>query len=196
MRFSLSPASLGRAHSLAFLISHFCRLLDVARRRFAARGWKNVQVLCQDATFFTLPEWGDSDNFMSARGAVRSVLFFPSHALDLTILEPLCVLRSLNLQLVHDELFLVDDPIALCTPRPDRRAVSFITAFQPLTCHDWICRLDPAGLLAVADFYTSSRASTPLERAIGNGNERRTGFVSRWFWQIWYDFLNLISAGS
>ena len=45
-------------------------LLDVARRRFAARGWTNVQVLCQDATFFTLPEWGDS--LVHARGAVRS----------------------------------------------------------------------------------------------------------------------------
>ena len=44
-------------------------LLDVARRRFAARGWRNVQVLCQDATFFSLPEW--DNNLVSARGAVR-----------------------------------------------------------------------------------------------------------------------------
>lgn len=49
------------------------------------------------------------------------------------------------------------------------------------------CSLDPDGLLGVVDFYTSSRASTSLERAIGNGNERRTGFFSRWFWQIWYE---------
>jgi betaine lipid synthase len=74
-------------------------------------------------------------------------------------------------------------------------------------------RLDPAGLLGVADFYTSalsaafgigrpadphrssSRASTPLERAIGNGNERRTGFLSRWFWQIWFD-LDHVSLSS
>ena len=31
-------------------------LLEVARRRFAKRGWTNVQVLCQDASSFTLPE--------------------------------------------------------------------------------------------------------------------------------------------
>jgi betaine lipid synthase len=32
-------------------------LLQVARERFARRGWKNVTVLCQDATSFILPEW-------------------------------------------------------------------------------------------------------------------------------------------
>jgi betaine lipid synthase len=57
------------------------------------------------------------------------------------------------------------------------------------------CRLDPSGLLSVVDFYTSSRASTQLERAIGNGNERRTGFISRWFWQIWFD-LDHVSLSS
>ena len=62
-----------------------------------------------------------------------------------------------------------------------------ISSHAPLT-HLGATRLDPAGLLGVADFYTSSRASTPLERAIGSGNERRTGFFSRWFWQIWYVF--------
>lgn len=34
-------------------------LLAVARKRFAARGWQNIHVLCQDATSFTLPEWDD-----------------------------------------------------------------------------------------------------------------------------------------
>jgi len=32
-------------------------LLEIARQRFAARGWKNVHVLCQDASRFVLPEW-------------------------------------------------------------------------------------------------------------------------------------------
>ena len=34
-------------------------LLKVARKRFAAKGWFNVNVLCQDASQFTLPEWAD-----------------------------------------------------------------------------------------------------------------------------------------
>lgn len=35
-------------------------LLEVARKRFERRGWKNVHVLCQDATNFILPEWTES----------------------------------------------------------------------------------------------------------------------------------------
>lgn len=34
-------------------------LLEVARTRFRERGWKNVHVLCQDASTFTLPALGD-----------------------------------------------------------------------------------------------------------------------------------------
>jgi betaine lipid synthase len=34
-------------------------LIQVARKRFAEKGWNNVTVLCQDATEFSLPEWSD-----------------------------------------------------------------------------------------------------------------------------------------
>lgn len=34
-------------------------LLQVARKRFANKGWTNVTVLCQDASRFSLPEWSD-----------------------------------------------------------------------------------------------------------------------------------------
>ena len=34
-------------------------LLQVARKRFAEKGWSNVTVLCQDASEFSLPEWCD-----------------------------------------------------------------------------------------------------------------------------------------
>lgn len=34
-------------------------LLQVARKRFAEKGWSNVSVLCQDASKFSLPEWSD-----------------------------------------------------------------------------------------------------------------------------------------
>lgn len=32
-------------------------LLEVARKRFAKKGWKNVHCLHQDASKFVLPEW-------------------------------------------------------------------------------------------------------------------------------------------
>ncbi|KAJ7647411.1 hypothetical protein FB45DRAFT_893372 [Roridomyces roridus] len=36
-------------------------LLQIARKRFAKRGWTNVTVLCQDASSFTIPEWEHTD---------------------------------------------------------------------------------------------------------------------------------------
>ena len=40
-----------------YLVDLCAPLLDVARARIARHGWKNVTVLHQDATVFTLPEW-------------------------------------------------------------------------------------------------------------------------------------------
>ncbi|ORY34834.1 hypothetical protein BCR39DRAFT_476586 [Naematelia encephala] len=46
-------------------------LLEVARRRFEAKGWKNVHVLCQDASRFVLPEW-ESGN-LDPRGSLTAI---------------------------------------------------------------------------------------------------------------------------
>jgi len=40
-----------------YLIDLCGPLLEVSRKRFEARGWKNVHCLLQDATTFVLPEW-------------------------------------------------------------------------------------------------------------------------------------------
>ncbi|KAH7103697.1 hypothetical protein BKA62DRAFT_48646 [Auriculariales sp. MPI-PUGE-AT-0066] len=48
--------------------------------------------------------------------------------------------------------------------------------------------LDPeCGLIGVVDFYTSSKAGSLHERAIG-GERKECSWTSRWFWQIWFDF--------
>lgn len=46
-------------------------LLDVARKRFAAKGWKNVHVLCQDASRFVLPEWESGQ--LDPRGSLTAI---------------------------------------------------------------------------------------------------------------------------
>ncbi|WVR08104.1 hypothetical protein IAU60_005150 [Kwoniella sp. DSM 27419] len=46
-------------------------LLDVARARIKARGWKNVHVLCQDASSFVLPEWEKGE--VDPRGSIRAI---------------------------------------------------------------------------------------------------------------------------
>lgn len=45
-------------------------LLQVARRRFAAKGWNNVTVLRQDASEFSLPEWSDGQDPKGSVGFV------------------------------------------------------------------------------------------------------------------------------
>lgn len=46
-------------------------LLEVARKRFAAKGWKNVHVLCQDASRFVLPEWESGE--LDPRGSLTAI---------------------------------------------------------------------------------------------------------------------------
>lgn len=89
------------------------RLLEVARKRFAARGWKNVHVLCQDATFFSLPEWESGE--VSARGAVRYIAS--------SLCRRVPSYRRCGPQFVHVELFALHDPLVLCASRSDRRLV-------------------------------------------------------------------------
>ncbi|TFK53663.1 S-adenosyl-L-methionine-dependent methyltransferase [Heliocybe sulcata] len=43
------------------------------------------------------------------------------------------------------------------------------------------------GLIGVVDFYTSGRQASLHEKAIG-GDSKECGWLSRWFWQIWFDF--------
>ncbi|KAK8849633.1 hypothetical protein IAR55_004968 [Kwoniella newhampshirensis] len=46
-------------------------LLDIARERIKARGWKNVHVLCQDASRFVLPEWESGE--LDPRGSLTAI---------------------------------------------------------------------------------------------------------------------------
>jgi betaine lipid synthase len=46
-------------------------LLEVARKRFAAKGWKNVHCLCQDASRFVLPEWESGE--LDPRGSLTAI---------------------------------------------------------------------------------------------------------------------------
>jgi len=46
-------------------------LLEVARQRFKAKGWKNVHVLHQDASAFVLPEW--EAGTLDPRGSITAI---------------------------------------------------------------------------------------------------------------------------
>ncbi|KAG6897410.1 hypothetical protein C0992_001917 [Termitomyces sp. T32_za158] len=57
-----------KSFDAVYLIDLCESLLQVARKRFAAKGWTNVVVLCQDASQFTLPEW--TENGKDPKGSV------------------------------------------------------------------------------------------------------------------------------
>ncbi|KAH7886768.1 hypothetical protein F5I97DRAFT_1927075 [Phlebopus sp. FC_14] len=114
-------------------------LLEVARKRFARRGWNNVTVLCQDAPEFSLPEWTDSE----PKGSVSFVTL------------------SYSLSMIPNFYALLDRIDYVLSPEN--------------------------GLLSVVDFYTSGRQPSLHEKAIG-GTSKECGWLSRWFWQIWFDF--------
>ncbi|KAJ7682076.1 hypothetical protein DFH06DRAFT_1119398 [Mycena polygramma] len=42
-----------------YIVDRHTSLLDEARRRVAKNGWTNVEVVCQDAQYFQLPEWSN-----------------------------------------------------------------------------------------------------------------------------------------
>ncbi|KAG2364762.1 hypothetical protein BDR07DRAFT_1607868 [Suillus spraguei] len=114
-------------------------LLQVARERFAKRGWTNITVLCQDASEFALPEWARSD----PKGSVSFVTL------------------SYSLSMIPNFYALLDRIDYVLSPEN--------------------------GLLSVVDFYTSGKQPSLHEKAIG-GTSKECGWLSRWFWQIWFDF--------
>ncbi|KAF8210145.1 hypothetical protein K438DRAFT_1903773 [Mycena galopus ATCC 62051] len=106
-------------------------LLEIARKRFAQRGWTNVHVLCQDAGEFRLPEWTKGND---PKGSVGFVTL------------------SYSLSMIP----------------------SFYTVLDRV--EHVLCPND--GLIAVVDFYTAGH----------RGASKECGWLSRWFWQIWFDF--------
>lgn len=115
-------------------------LLQVARKRFAAKGWNNVVVLCQDASEFTLPEWA---NGTDPKGSVGFITL------------------SYSLSMIRSFYALLDRIEYVLSPED--------------------------GVLGVTDFYTSGKEPSLHEKAIG-GTKKECGWLSRWFWQIWFDF--------
>lgn len=54
--------------------------------------------------------------------------------------------------------------------------------------NDLVC--SEMGLISVVDFYTSGKPvpESPRKYAIG-GSDKQCGWLSRWFWQIWFEVL-------
>jgi betaine lipid synthase len=133
-------------------------LLQIARRRFDKKGWKNITVLCQDASEFSLPEWLDGRD---PKGSVGYITMSYSLSMVCLYLRTSTLLRA-------------------------SQTVQIPNFYPLLDRIDYVLSPDD-GLLGVVDFYTSGKQPSLHEKAIG-GTSKECGWLSRWFWQIWFDF--------
>ncbi|KAI9302372.1 hypothetical protein BJ944DRAFT_167417 [Cunninghamella echinulata] len=116
-----------------YLVDLTPSLCEVAKKRFEQRGWKNVTVLCQDASGFQTDTPID--------GCVQLVTM--SYSLSMM-----------------DMYFPVVDRI------------------QSL--------LSPEGIVGVCDFYVSGR--TIPSNGIVAQHKRKCNWLTRYFWQMWFEF--------
>lgn len=134
-------------------------LLNVARERFSKLGCSNVHILYQDASQFSLPEEGWTEVTMP-NNSLTFVTF--SYSLSMVGIQIHNFWTTLTLNQIP-EFFPVIDRI-----------------------NDLVC--SETGLISVVDFYTSGKPlpESPRKFAIG-GSGKQCGWLSRWFWQIWFE---------
>lgn len=75
---------------------------------------------------------------------------------------------------------------------PEKKKDSLIMYLQIPNYHSVLDRIEhvlspQTGLLSVVDFYTSGKQSSLHDKTIG-GISKECGWLSRWFWEIWFDF--------
>ena len=89
-------------------------------------------------------------------------------------------------QLCHLELLAFHGTFTALASATDLPSIQIPSYYALLDRVDYI--LSPQdGLLAVVDFYTAGKQPSLHEKAIG-GTSKECGWLSRWFWQIWFDF--------
>lgn len=142
-------------------------LCDMARKRFARLGWKNVKVICQDARTFRLHEHEPE-----------------AHAQKQIILQGQTV-RDLDEDADAGGAELVTMSYAL----------SMIPEFYPVI--DSISSLlSPNGIVGVVDFYVQSQVEFNSRNYTGGVINRHCMWISRVFWRTWFeiDRVNLEAA--
>ncbi|GAA5839181.1 hypothetical protein JCM9279_002619 [Rhodotorula babjevae] len=81
-------------------------LLEVSRKRFAARGWDNVHCLLQDATHFALPTWNEQEGLDGETGGLDYVTL--SYSLSM-MPDPMNLLDRIDRTLSPSGLLAVAD---------------------------------------------------------------------------------------
>ncbi|KAF9740191.1 hypothetical protein PMIN06_007123 [Paraphaeosphaeria minitans] len=142
-------------------------LCEMARKRFARLGWKNVKVICQDARTFRLHEHEPQAHQRKAMISQGQIV------------------RDLDENADAGGAELVTMSYAL----------SMIPEFYPVI--DSISSLlSSNGVVGVVDFYVQSRVEFNRRNYTGGAINRHCMWISRVFWRTWFeiDRVNLEAA--
>jgi betaine lipid synthase len=142
-------------------------LCEMARKRFARLGWKNVKVICQDARAFRLHEH-EPHAYERKEHKVQGQ-----------------TVRDLDENADAGGAELVTMSYAL----------SMIPEFYPVI--DSIdSLLSPHGVAGVVDFYVQNQVDFRGRNYIGGAIDRHCMWLSRVFWRTWFeiDRVNLEAA--
>ncbi|RYP52077.1 hypothetical protein DL769_010727 [Monosporascus sp. CRB-8-3] len=141
-----------------YLVDFSPSLCEVARKRFARLGWRNVKVVCQDARKFRL----EDHEPVCQRGRTPSSPDFgyftsqnrPKHGgADL-------ITMSYSLSMIPDYYSVIDSlPYLLAS----------------------------SGILGVVDFYVQSQVDVSFRNYTGGVVNRHVNFLGRTFWRAWFD---------
>lgn len=150
-----------------YLVDLSPSLCEVARARFIRLGWKNVEVVCQDARIFRLGDYeagvGDDKAVFSIGGSG-----FDDESSGHTVQADLLTLSY---------------------------SLSMIPEFHPVI--DSLAGLvGPNGIIGVVDFYVQNKVEFQSRNYMGGVIDRHCMWISRVFWRTWFeaDRVNLEAA--
>ncbi|KAK2073856.1 hypothetical protein P8C59_008101 [Phyllachora maydis] len=148
--------------SSVYLVDLSPSLCEVARKRFARLGWKNVRVICEDARKFRLEQHEDDDG-SGERSRTRSSQSPQSYFAQERRREPGgadLITMSYSLSMIPEFYSAIDSLVSL---------------------------LSPNGLMGVVDFYAQSRVDVRFRNYTGGLLGRHVHYLARTFWRAWFD---------
>ncbi|KAI9743523.1 MAG: hypothetical protein M1818_002837 [Claussenomyces sp. TS43310] len=143
--------------SSVYLVDFSPSLCEVARKRFARLGWKNVKVVCQDARLFRLP---DCEANSSASAGTKSPImgYFA---------EDVPAVGGADLITMSYSLSMIPDYYSVVDSLPNL--------------------LSPTGVVGVIDFYVQSAVDLSFRNYTGGALTRHVNWFGRLFWRAWFD---------
>ncbi len=143
--------------SAVYLVDLSPSLCEIARRRFARLGWKNVKVICQDVRSFRLE---DHELVLDEKSETVSGQSWPAAIGNSGPGRVDLITLSYALSMIPEFYSVID-------------------AFSTL--------LAPTGIVGVVDFYVQSIVDVAGRNYTGGVFNRHVNWLGRVFWRAWFE---------